>query len=152
MAVFSIGYTNAVDMKNIRTLAQLAFLIFVRPIFPLGQWLVFQLGIFKNPKEPQPFFLGYLKEGITVELARQHLLGQGFFMNRVAYFDPGQMLSMRRLDEELPDRQYHLRIFDNGEVRGHYEYTAEDKPWRHLNEEILEARKEIFNEWIREIL
>jgi|CXWL01.1.fsa_nt_gi hypothetical protein len=139
-------------MKNIRTAAQLAFRIFIRPVFPLGQWLVFKLGIMSDTTEHQDFHLGNLKEGITIEMARQHMLKQGFFMNRVAYNDPGQVLSMRRLDDELPDRQYHLRIFDDGEVCGHYEYTPEDKPWRHLNDEILEKREEKFAEWIRGIV
>ena len=73
-------------------------------------------------------------------------------MNRVAYFDPGQVLSMRRLDQEKPDRQYHLRIFNDGEVRGHYEYTPEDKPRKHLNNEIMERREREFAPWIAGII
>ena len=118
--------------------------------------------------------MGHLKEGITVDMARKHLLAEGFFMNRVAYFDPGQLLSMRRLDETKPDMQYHLRIFDRGvahgarphldflerstvkkisaEVRGHYEYTPEDKPWRHLRADILEKREQEFTRWLKDIL
>ncbi len=145
-------------MKNIRTLAQLCFRIFIRPIFPLGQWMVITLGIVTGPKSTegvrnqQPYLLGHLKEGVTAETARRHLHTQGFFMNRVAYTDPGQVLSMRRLDDELPDRQYHLRIFDDGEVRGHYEYTPEDKPWKHLNEDILEKREHEFAPWLAQIV
>lgn len=138
-------------MKNTRTLAQLAFRIFIRPVFPLGQWLVFKLKIKENPKERQPHLLGRLKEGATVDSARNHLLTQGFFMNRVAYFDPGQVLSMRRLCDEFPDRQYHIRIFNDGEIRGHYEYTPEDKPWRHLDAVLLEKREEKFAPWIKDI-
>lgn len=146
-------------MKNIRTLAQLFFRIFVRPVFPFGQWLVIALGIAKgpkntgfNPREKQPYLLGRLKEGITPEAAKLHLLKQGFFSNRIAYFDPGQTHSMRRLDETLPDRQYHLRIFSDGEIRGHYEYTPEDKPWKHLRDEILEKREADFAPWIKDII
>ncbi len=146
-------------MRNVRTLAQLAFRIFVRPVFPFGQWLVIGLGIVKGPKstgytlrEKQPYLLGHLREGVTTKEARLHLLRQGFFMNRIAYFDPGQVLSMRRLDDAHPDRQYHLRIFSDGEVRGHYEYTPEDKPFKHLNEDILEKREQEFALWLRDII
>jgi hypothetical protein len=142
----------SLPFKNIRTLAKLAFRIFIRPVFPFGQWLVFQLGLAHNPTVREDFHLGYLKAGVTAETAREHLKTQGFFMNRVAYFDPGQLLSMRRLDNALPDRQYHLRIFDDGEVCGHYEYTPEDKPWKHLREEILESRNEQFAPWIETIV
>jgi hypothetical protein len=33
-------------------------------------------------------------------------------------------------------------------VRGHYEYTPEDHPRKHLREDILEKRPERFAEWI----
>lgn len=147
------------EFKNIRTFAQLAFRIFVRPIFPLGQWLVIRLGIVKGPKstgyslrERQPFLLGVLKEGVTPESARKQLILRGFFMNRVAYTDPGQVLSMRRLDELESDMQYHLRVFVDGEVRGHYEYTPEDKPIRHLRDVIFEKREHEFALWLTDIL
>jgi len=144
-------------MKNIRTPKQLLFKVFVRPFFPIGQWLIMKTGINKGPhivEGPhgrQRFLLGRLKDGITRAHAKGHLKAQGFSMNRTAYFDPGQSLSMRRLCEDFPDRQYHIRIFDDGEVRGHYEYTPEDHPRKHLREDILEKREERFALWIENI-
>ncbi|MEK9176707.1 MAG: hypothetical protein AAB923_00250 [Patescibacteria group bacterium] len=141
-------------MKNIRTPNQLLFKVFIRPFFPLGQWLVMAAGINKGPPvvegphKRQRFLLGRLKQDVTTEAAKAHLREQGFSNNRAAFQDPGQLLSMRRLCEEHSDRQYHVRIFIDGEVRGHYEYTPEDHPRKHLREDILEKREERFAIWI----
>ena len=35
-------------------------------------------------------------------------------------------------DPEKPDWQYHIRIFCDGEVRGHYEMTPEDHSFTHM--------------------
>lgn len=141
-------------MKNIRTLSQLSFRIFIRPVFPFGQWLAVKLRIVtgppvvEGPNKRQRYRVGFLKADVTAEMVREHLLRNGFFMNRVAYTDPGQILSMRRLDHEFPDRQYHIRIFNDGEVRGHYEYTPEDHPRKHLDETLFEARESDFKNWV----
>lgn len=144
-------------MRNIRTGKQLLFLIFVRPIFPLGQWLVIILG-FVVPKSVegenarQPFLLGRLKPGVSFEGAREYLRLIGFHTNRIAYIDPGQVYSLRRLCDEYSNRQYHLRIFSDGEVRGHYEYTPEDKPFSHHRRDLFEKRAEVFESWIGDIV
>lgn len=139
-------------MKNIRTTAQLAFRIFIRPFFPILQSLVFALGISKNPTKREAYLLGRLKQEVSVEMAREHLLRNGFFDNHVAYTDPGQVFSLRRVSEDEPDHQYHIRIFDNREVRGHYEFTPEDKPWKHLKNVGLVARREKFAPWLKDIV
>ncbi len=139
-------------MKNIRTTAQLAFRVFVRPLFPVLQSVVFALGLDRNPKEREAFLLGRLKDGVSLAQAREHLLRHGFFDNPVAYTDPGQVLSLRRLSDEHPDHQYHIRIFNDGEVRGHYEFTPEDKPWKHLHNVGLEAQREKYIPWVQDIL
>jgi hypothetical protein len=42
------------------------------------------------------------------------------------------------------DWQYHLRIFHDREVRGHYEYTPESYPLRHLKKVNMQHRREEF--------
>lgn len=141
-------------MKNARTVAQILFRVFVRPAFPLGQWLAIRFGAVKGPPvvegsyKRQRFLVGILRPGVTVAAVRATLLQRGFFMNRVAYIDPGQVLSMRRLDDKYSDRQYHVRVFEDGEVRGHYEFTPEDHPIAHLKETLFEARADMFREWL----
>lgn len=137
-------------MKNIRTLPQLLVRIFIRPIFPFFQWLVIALGIIKAPPR-QEFLLGELREDLSFKEVHKLLRKEGFYTNRIAFIDPGQVLSMRRLDEEKPDWQYHIRIFEDGEVRGHYERTPEDHPFGHLNNVGFENRAEKFAVWIKNI-
>jgi hypothetical protein len=93
-----------------------------------------------------------LRQGITTKEVISHLKQNGFFFNRIAYPDPGQILSMRRLDDAHPCFQYHLRLFVDGELRGHYEYTPEDRPLAHMNEDVREARTEEFLKVVASLL
>lgn len=138
-------------MKNIRTLPQLLVRIFVRPFFPFFQWLVISLGIVKAPHIRQPYSFGHLRKDISLSDAKKHLREQGFFMNRIAFTDPGQVLSMRRLCDEKPDWQYHIRIFEDGEICAHYERTPEDHPFTHLKAKGQVSGKEKVAEWIKDI-
>lgn len=56
----------------------------------------------------------------------------GFGNHFVAWQDNGQVLSWRKLKNF--DYQYHIRVFKDGEIRGHYEYTPESKPLDHFIE------------------
>lgn len=130
----------------------------IRPFFPFLQWLGKKSGFFigaktlEDPHLRQPYRIGQIQKGVGLEEIQQHLARNGFFLERVAYPDPGQTLSMRRLSDEHPDRQYHLRVFSDGEVRGHYEYTPEDHPIQHLNEALFEKREEDFKGFLGKLL
>jgi hypothetical protein len=145
-------------MRNIRTLPQLLFRIFIRPVFPFGQWLFRVSGLVREAKSVegayrrQPYLIGVLKDPSDVKSVETQLGTHGFFPNRVAFIESGQVLSMRRLADDHADRQYHIRVFSDGEVRGHYEYTPEDRPFAHLNEELYEPRKEAFLPWLGNLL
>lgn len=136
-------------LRNIRTVRQLLVRIVVRPVFPFFQWVVIKTKILEQPPR-QPFLLGTL--AVPPDEAIAHLKATGFFTNRIAWPDPGQVASLRRLCDERHTWQYHIRLFEDGEVRGHYERTPEDFPLRHLNNVGFEDRKEVFLTWIQPIL
>lgn len=136
-------------MKNIRTVPQLLMRVFVRPLFPLGQWVVIKTKLLIPPPR-QEFLLGHLS--VSPEEAVAYLRGVDFFNNRIAWPDPGQVASLRRLCNEKSGRQYHIRLFDDGEVRGHYERTPEDHPMTHLKRVDFEDRSDQFLIWISPIL
>lgn len=56
----------------------------------------------------------------------------GFGNHFVAWVDEGQVLSWRKLVDF--NNQYHLRVFNDGELRGHFEYTPEGHPIDHFVE------------------
>jgi len=79
----------------------------------------------------QPFHIGYLAEGKTAEQFRAYLITQrGFEDHFPCWLDDGETVDLRF--RQNFDWQYHLRIFSDGEVRGHHEYTPESKPISHL--------------------
>lgn len=138
-------------MKNIKTIPQFLTRIFVRPFFPFFQWLTIKLGTVKAPNKRGEFLVGKLREGIVHKKAQEVLEQHGFFINRIAYTEPGQVLSMRRLSTKNPEWQYHVRIFDDGEIRGHCEVTPSDHPIDHLNLSTMEHRPNDFAKWIKDI-
>jgi hypothetical protein len=90
----------------------------------------------------QGYLLGRLVPGRSVDDFLRYLGEHDFGNNFIALKDEGQILSLRRLENFT--WQYHLRIFKDGEVRGHYEYTPEAHPWWHWKEVGMEPRREIF--------
>jgi len=137
-------------MRNIRTVPQLLVRIFVRPLFPFFQWLAVFLKIVKAP-ERGPHVLGKVRDGLSAEEVEKVLKKEGFFQNRIAYTEPGQVLSMRCLDKEDPDCQYHIRVFSDGEIRGHHETTPADHPHKHIKQVELTHKPEKFAPWIKDI-
>jgi len=98
----------------------------------------------------QRYLLGALAPQKTVEGLLAHLESVGFGNHFVAWIDEGELFGLRRL--EGFERQYHVRIFRNGDVRGHYEFTPESHPLRHFKEHGFEDRREEFlaflGDWI----
>jgi len=96
----------------------------------------------------QNYLLGKLKSTITLETFLSHLRKHGFGNHFIAWRDDGQLISLRRLDGF--DHQYHLRIFKDGEIRGHYEFTPESHPLWHRKDVGAEPRREEFLQWIQD--
>lgn len=103
----------------------------IEPIFPTIRDACVLLGIVSH-EQRQDFVYGFLKEGATLQLLRQHLLANGFSDDYVSWIDPGETLNMRKPHQLI--WQYHVRLFEDNEVRAHLEYTPESHPWKHLFE------------------
>lgn len=115
------------------------------------QWfkdLLHFLGLIKGHR--QRFHLGWVRPDRSVGDFLDFLKGRGFESGFRAWSDTGQELSLRKLKNKV--FQYHLRIFKDKEVRGHYEKTPEDFPWDHFWEIGMENRREEFLEMIDEWL
>jgi len=109
--------------------------------FPSIQKFFLNLGMHKKGR--QKYHIGWLAPGRTLEELKKHLHEKwGFGNHFVAWTDTEQVLSWRKL-ADFKD-QYHLRVFSDGEIRGHYEYTPEAHPIAHFEEKGETERKKDF--------
>ncbi len=99
-------------------------------------------------KGRQNFLLGKLNPAHSTREFVSHLVNQGFANHFVAWKDTDELVSLRRPDGFR--RQYHVRIFTDGEVRGHYEYTPEYKPIQHLFQTGFEERTDDFKKMLQD--
>ena len=90
----------------------------------------------------QRYHLGYLKEGKTVRDLKKNLRRKRFWTCHITWIDNNEVLNLRRFHGF--QYQYHLRIFKDGEIRGHYERTPESHPIEHMKEIGMETRREDF--------
>lgn len=111
------------------------------PFFLLMRKALLASGILRHNIR-QEHVLGRLAPGRGVHDLRRHLYGKGFRTQFIAWVDKGEMVSTRKLDGY--DFQYHFRIFEDGEVRGHYEKTPERHPIDHFLDRGMEARSQEF--------
>jgi hypothetical protein len=126
-----------------------AFWKIISPGYEWGRDTLLRLG-FIHHEGRQNFVIGTLAPGAKLDDFLHYIKTQQFGNHFVAWTDEDQVISLRRL--ESFDRQYHLRIFSDGEVRGHYEWTPESHPKWHLQEVGMEPRSEEFarflGDWI----
>lgn len=121
------------------------------PIFPIFRFLSLKLG-FSPFQDRQEFHLGYLAPGCSTEDFHDFLKKKNFDVDPIAWLDKGEILSLRLKDGF--QYQYHLRLFEDRELRGHHELTPEYSPLGHLwdlNTTIhKEEFKELLGDWLVE--
>ena len=120
------------------------------PIHPIVRDTSLLLGVVSHdrhyPQGRQPYVLGTLAPGVTIQEFISYMLTKGFGNHFIAWKDRGQVVSLRYVDSFK--YQYHLRVFSDGEVRGHYEYTPECHPVMHMKDQNMEPRREEFLKFI----
>ncbi len=107
------------------------------PFHPLIRDAAVSLGIFKHDFR-QDFLLGSIAPDLTIQEFISLLIPRGFGNHFVAWEDDGEIVSLRYVEDFV--HQYHVRVFADHEVRGHYEYTPECHPYRHIREIGMEKR------------
>ncbi|PJC49690.1 hypothetical protein CO033_00200 [Candidatus Nomurabacteria bacterium CG_4_9_14_0_2_um_filter_32_10] len=122
---------------------KLKFWHFIYMFFIPVQKFLLKYGIIYHQVQRQRYHIGWLAKGKTLEELKLHLHSNwGFGNHFVAWTDNGQVLSWRKLTD-FQD-QYHLRVFKDGEIRGHFEFTPEAHPIEHLEEKGEVDKKEDF--------
>ena len=119
----------------------------IYPVFPWVQNHFLKWHLIWHDKGRQPYHLGWIAPGKSLQELEKHLHDRwGFGNHFVAWTDRGQVLSWRKLVNF--DYQYHIRVFSDGEIRGHYEYTPESKPVSHFAEIAEEERRTEFAKFL----
>ncbi len=111
------------------------------PAHPLFRDAALRVGLVKHEGR-QNYLLGHVAPDQSLQEFVEFLVAQGFANHFVAWKDSDEVISLRRLDNFT--HQYHIRIFADGEVRGHYEFTPECYPFSHLKAVGQEHRPEEF--------
>lgn len=80
-----------------------------------------------------PYLLGKLNTTkYTLDAFKEYLISINFERARLAFKEEGEVLNMRRVDGLK--FQWHLRVFEDWEVRAHYEPAPENSPIKHLKD------------------
>ena len=105
---------------------------FIYKFFPTFQKGLLKWGIIHHDIR-QRYHIGWLAPEKTLEGLKKRLHEKwGFGNHFVAWPDSDQVFSWRKINDF--NHQYHLRVFSDGEIRGHFEYTPEGHPIEHFEE------------------
>lgn len=124
---------------------------FVYSFFLPIRTALMKAGLIWHKKGRQQYHVGWLAPGKTLEDLKQHLHEKwGFGNHFIAWVDEDQVLSWRKLTDF--EDQYHLRVYGDGEICGHYEFTPEAHPLQHLEEKGEREAKEDFLKFLGEFV
>lgn len=90
----------------------------------------------------QNFHLGFLKQGLSMDDLKYLLEEKGFEKSIMSWIDDDEAMSMRKRANKI--YQHHIRLYSDGEIKGHYEYSPESRPRKHLKGEVFEPEKRFF--------
>ncbi len=127
------------------------------PLHPVLRHTCYQLGLNASlfvdsvdEKGRQNFLLGTLDPERPLRDFVDFLVSRGFGNHFISWKEKGECVSLRKTDGF--NYQYHIRIFSDGEVRCHYEFTPEYRPLQHLLEVGFEDRALEFRALIQDWL
>ena len=108
--------------------AKYRFWYFYTPFHPFVRDIALGLGIVSHAGR-QRFLIGKIAPHQSIRQIVDFLLTCGYGNHFIAWKDEGEVVSLRKVVDFA--YQYHIRIFQDGEIRGHYEYTPECYPILH---------------------
>ncbi len=118
-----------------------------KPIYQFSRDFCQKIKITKHSGR-QDFHLGYLKK--NKEKLKQFLEKNNFEKSYYSWIDDGEILSLRKLDNK--GYQYHIRLFNDKEIRVHYEYAPDGHPIKHLREDCFEPKTNYFSSLLKDFI
>lgn len=108
-------------------------------VFPLMRGLYRLFGFEFDVRD---FIQGKLKEEINLSDFKAYLHELGFEKNRLAWICKNEVLNLRK---KLSDgKQYHIRVFKDRTVNGHYEWAPEFAPVLHWYQSLMKPKRSHF--------
>ena len=120
---------------------------FINWLFPYVRDTLLYLRLIYHEQGRQRYHLGDLTPGKTLKDLKLHLADHGFDNHFIAWVDQEELLGLRKL--VAPHGQYHIRVFEDFEIRGHYELTPEAHPFHHFMERGMEPRTKDFMQFLQ---
>lgn len=111
------------------------------PAHPILRDAALALGLIRHVGR-NDFLIGHVSPGQTTHEFISDCVKKGYKKHLIAWREEGELVSLRRVCGF--QYQYHLRVFEDGEVRGHYEFTPECHPFLHLKGVGIEDRRDVF--------
>jgi len=118
-------------------------------IYPYLRDLILFTKVWKHTGR-QNFRIGFVKKGVKKNDIKKILGFNGFETSICSWIDDGEVLSMRKRTKR--GRQYHVRFFSDGEIRGHYEYSPEGAPVFHLLSRFMRSGRRYFCKILKKVL
>jgi hypothetical protein len=112
-----------------------------RPYHPIARDTLLRLRVIRHEGR-QDYLLGTVAPHLSIKDFIAYLVSRGFGNHFFAWKDDGEVVSLRYTENFM--YQYHIRVFHDGEVRAHYEYTPECYPLLHMKKVNMEPRREFF--------
>ena len=125
------------------------FWLLMRPLWPPVRFVMRLLGLHPvSKKKLAPTLLGHLKHDKTPRELREYLKNNGFRHDPLGWIDDEEVLGLRKFD--TPQFQYHVRLYKNGEIRGHHEVAPEYNYIHHLRgpDTHIGDLPELLKDWI----
>jgi hypothetical protein len=122
----------------------------IYPLYIAFQKFRMKHGMGKN-KPRQEYHIGWLSPEKSLEDLRVHLHSEwGFGNHFISRIENGQVLSWRKLVP--PNKQYHIRVFTDGEIRGHFEPTPESGVLAHLARHAIKESHTDFTKFLADFV
>ncbi len=102
-------------------------------VYPYFRDGILFFGLWKHSGRQQ-FHVGTLSPGRTPAELLECLRDLGFENDALAWVDDGEIVSVRKRFGKGRRFQHHIRLFGDGELRGHKEYSPEFAPVKHILE------------------
>ena len=111
------------------------------PLHPHLRDILMWLGVIRHHGR-QDYLLGKIALNSSIQDLIAFLVEKGYGNHFVALEDEGELVSLRYARDF--QHQYHIRVFQDGEVRAHYEYTPECHPILHMRSRLWESKNNEF--------